>query len=82
MTQQAPLSQLLEFPRDWDRALAVVAHPTVELGIASLTEHRAYPAALGWHSMAAPDDFLRAAALQTAQRSGGRHATSFEVFQM
>lgn len=61
---------------------AVDVSDTLELGIASLAEHRAYLDSLGPGVMSDPDDFLRGMALQTAQRFGGRPATAFELLEM
>ncbi|HZE38518.1 MAG TPA: PIG-L deacetylase family protein [Stackebrandtia sp.] len=75
------------------RLLAVAGSPeathavditdTLDAAVESLSKHAAYLAALGEsHPMADPDDFLRAMALRTAARFGGRKATPFEVFAM
>ncbi|CAM3203902.1 PIG-L deacetylase family protein [Stackebrandtia soli] len=61
---------------------AVDITDTLDKSIASLNAHEAYLEALGAHPMAEPSEFLRALALQTAQRFSGRHATSFEVLSM
>ena len=61
---------------------AVDITDTCDAAVASLSEHRAYLEALGPHAMSDPEDFLRAMALQTGQRFGGRPATAFELFTL
>jgi LmbE family N-acetylglucosaminyl deacetylase len=86
----------LAFSEDFDRALAVVAHPDdLEYGgaaaiarwtaqgrsVASLAAHRAYLAALGG-PMADPEAFLRPMAEADAARlPGARLATAFELIE-
>ncbi len=71
------------------RRIAVSASPrpthavditdSLDRGIASLNEHRAYLAGLG-ENATDPESFLRSNAERLAPRFGGRLATAFEVF--
>jgi LmbE family N-acetylglucosaminyl deacetylase len=61
---------------------AVDITDTFERGVASLAAHRRYLAALGDGPLADPASFLRAMSEQTAERFGGRPATSFELIAM
>jgi LmbE family N-acetylglucosaminyl deacetylase len=61
---------------------AVDVTDTLDRGIASLREHRAYLAGLGDGNMADPGQFLRDAAQATAERFGGRLAVAFELFEL
>src|SRR4051812_32552997 len=53
---------------------------TIDRGIASLTEHRAYLAGLG--NGTDPDDFLRGNAETTGEECGVRYAVEFEVIPL
>jgi hypothetical protein len=53
---------------------------TIDRGIASLTEHRAYLAGLG--NGTDPDDFLRGNAETTGEGCGVRYAVEFEVIPL
>lgn len=54
---------------------------TIDRGIASLREHRAYLAGLGEHATD-PDAFLRGNAAQTGERCGVTYAVDFEVIAL
>jgi LmbE family N-acetylglucosaminyl deacetylase len=60
---------------------AVDVTDTIERGIASLNEHKAYLAGLGEGGMSDPAEFLRNAAEGAGERFGGRPAVAFELFQ-
>lgn len=55
---------------------------TIDLAIGSLAKHKAYLESLDSQTMREPEEFLRAMAMQTAQRYGGRLATSFEMVSL
>lgn len=61
---------------------AVDISATLDRGIASLQEHRAYLAGLADHPMTDAAAFLRMVAEMTGERFGGRLATAFELFEM
>lgn len=63
-------------------AHAVDVTETLDRGIASLREHRAYLAALEPGAMTDPDAFLRGSAEQTGARFGGRPAVAFELLSL
>jgi LmbE family N-acetylglucosaminyl deacetylase len=54
--------------------------PTIDRGIASLTEHRAYLAGLG--NGTDPDEFLRGNAASTGEECGVQYAVEFEVIPL
>jgi hypothetical protein len=69
-------------PEDWDRAVAVVAHrddltATIDTGIASLREHRAYLEGLGRDFD--PDEFLRNMAGFVGLGAGCEYAVGFRA---
>jgi LmbE family N-acetylglucosaminyl deacetylase len=78
-------------PWDGARRILVNASPSathavdvtnsIDRGIASLSEHRAYLAGLGAGAMSDPDEFLRSSARAAGERFGGRLAVPFELFQ-
>jgi LmbE family N-acetylglucosaminyl deacetylase len=61
---------------------AVDVTDTIDRGIDSLREHRAYLAGLGEGHLAEPGEFLRRSAESTAERFGGRLAVPFELFEL
>ena len=61
---------------------AVDVTDSLEQGIASLREHRAYLAGLGEGGMSDPDAFLRGNALSTGARFGGVPAVDFELLNL
>jgi len=63
-------------------AHAVDVSETLDRGIASLREHRAYLAGLGAGAMTNPDAFLRGTAEQAGERFGGRAAVPFELVSL
>ena len=60
---------------------AVDVTDTIDRGVASLLEHRAYLAGLGDGGMSDPDEFLRSSARSTGERFGGKLSVPFELFQ-
>ncbi len=59
---------------------AVDVTDTLDRGVASLREHRAYLAGLG-DGAADPDELLRSSAQHAGERFGGRPAVTFELFE-
>jgi LmbE family N-acetylglucosaminyl deacetylase len=60
---------------------AVDVTDTIDRGVASLQEHRAYLDGLGEGGMSDPHEFLRSSARAAGERFGGRLAVTFELFQ-
>ncbi len=82
------MTELEHLPEDWDRALAIVAHPDdLEYGAASAiarwtSQGKEVSYLLVTRGEAGIESFLRDSASGTGKRLGCEYAVSFEVIEI